>query len=121
MEVQGKLLKSLHQKQNVELKAENIRVVGPCDTVVCGCISQLSKQGFFWRNQFLSLLMAKACFTVHFLLFLLYISFIFLLFMSLLFNGSVGFFNSSVDLYKGLLIKEQPNRQVHRGNRKLTA
>ncbi|XP_025058339.1 probable asparagine--tRNA ligase, mitochondrial isoform X2 [Alligator sinensis] len=34
VEVQGKLLKSPHQKQNVELKAENIRVVGPCDTLM---------------------------------------------------------------------------------------
>ncbi|XP_019385964.1 PREDICTED: probable asparagine--tRNA ligase, mitochondrial [Crocodylus porosus] len=34
VEVQGKLLKSLHQKQNVELKAENIRVVGPCDALM---------------------------------------------------------------------------------------
>ncbi|XP_067389289.1 asparaginyl-tRNA synthetase isoform X2 [Emydura macquarii macquarii] len=33
VEVQGKLVKSLHRKQNVELKAENIRVVGPCDNL----------------------------------------------------------------------------------------
>ncbi|XP_065268269.1 asparaginyl-tRNA synthetase isoform X6 [Emys orbicularis] len=33
VEVQGKLVKSLHRMQNVELKAENIRVVGPCDTL----------------------------------------------------------------------------------------
>ncbi|XP_075775591.1 asparaginyl-tRNA synthetase isoform X3 [Pelodiscus sinensis] len=34
VEVQGKLVKSLHRMQNVELKAENIRVLGPCDTLV---------------------------------------------------------------------------------------
>ncbi|XP_074811741.1 asparaginyl-tRNA synthetase isoform X5 [Natator depressus] len=34
VEVQGKLVKSLHRMQNVELKAENIRVVGPCDTLM---------------------------------------------------------------------------------------
>uniref|UniRef100_A0A7M4FEL2 asparagine--tRNA ligase n=1 Tax=Crocodylus porosus TaxID=8502 RepID=A0A7M4FEL2_CROPO len=38
VEVQGKLLKSLHQKQNVELKAENIRVVGPCDALENGYV-----------------------------------------------------------------------------------
>ncbi|KAM6139728.1 asparaginyl-tRNA synthetase isoform 2-T2 [Pterocles gutturalis] len=32
VEVQGKLVKSPHRMQNVEMKAENIRVVGPCDT-----------------------------------------------------------------------------------------
>ncbi|NXK55337.1 SYNM protein, partial [Chauna torquata] len=32
VEVQGKLVKSPHKRQNVELKAETIRVVGPCDT-----------------------------------------------------------------------------------------
>ncbi|NXG61527.1 SYNM protein, partial [Hemiprocne comata] len=31
VEVQGKLVKSPHKMQNVELKAETIRVVGPCD------------------------------------------------------------------------------------------
>ncbi|KFP14539.1 hypothetical protein Z169_07730, partial [Egretta garzetta] len=31
VEVQGKLVKSPHRMQNVELKAETIRVVGPCD------------------------------------------------------------------------------------------
>uniref|UniRef100_A0A8C8RTI7 asparagine--tRNA ligase n=1 Tax=Pelusios castaneus TaxID=367368 RepID=A0A8C8RTI7_9SAUR len=33
VEVQGKLIRSLHKKQNVELKAENIRVIGPCDNL----------------------------------------------------------------------------------------
>ncbi|XP_061484956.1 probable asparagine--tRNA ligase, mitochondrial [Rhineura floridana] len=33
VEVQGKLIKSLHKRQNVELAAENIRVVGPCDVL----------------------------------------------------------------------------------------
>ncbi|KFQ26945.1 hypothetical protein N331_09745, partial [Merops nubicus] len=32
VEVQGKLVKSPHQKQNMELQAETIRVVGACDT-----------------------------------------------------------------------------------------
>ncbi|NXY72682.1 SYNM protein, partial [Glareola pratincola] len=32
VEVRGKLVKSPHKKQNMELKAETIRVVGPCDT-----------------------------------------------------------------------------------------
>ncbi|XP_025919548.1 probable asparagine--tRNA ligase, mitochondrial isoform X2 [Apteryx rowi] len=32
VEVQGKLVKSPHRMQNMELKAETIRVVGPCDT-----------------------------------------------------------------------------------------
>ncbi|KAM6416964.1 asparaginyl-tRNA synthetase isoform 3-T3 [Pluvialis apricaria] len=32
VEVQGKLVKSPHKMQNMELKAETIRVVGPCDT-----------------------------------------------------------------------------------------
>ncbi|NXG70642.1 SYNM protein, partial [Baryphthengus martii] len=32
VEVQGKLVKSPHQKQNMEVKAESIRVVGACDT-----------------------------------------------------------------------------------------
>ncbi|NWH27695.1 SYNM protein, partial [Grus americana] len=32
VEVQGKLVKSPHRMQNVELKAKTIRVVGPCDT-----------------------------------------------------------------------------------------
>ncbi|NXN76290.1 SYNM protein, partial [Himantopus himantopus] len=32
VEVQGKLVKSPHKMQNMELKAESIRVVGPCDT-----------------------------------------------------------------------------------------
>ncbi|NXE74048.1 SYNM protein, partial [Cochlearius cochlearius] len=31
VEVQGKLVKSPHRMQNMELKAETIRVVGPCD------------------------------------------------------------------------------------------
>ncbi|NWS71110.1 SYNM protein, partial [Crotophaga sulcirostris] len=31
VEVQGKLVKSPHEMQNMELKAETIRVVGPCD------------------------------------------------------------------------------------------
>ncbi|XP_027521525.1 probable asparagine--tRNA ligase, mitochondrial isoform X2 [Corapipo altera] len=31
VEVQGKLVKSPHRKQNMELQAETIRVVGPCD------------------------------------------------------------------------------------------
>ncbi|NWR33272.1 SYNM protein, partial [Tachuris rubrigastra] len=31
VEVQGKLVKSSHRKQNMELQAETIRVVGPCD------------------------------------------------------------------------------------------
>ncbi|XP_074788818.1 asparaginyl-tRNA synthetase isoform X6 [Athene noctua] len=31
VEVQGKLVKSPHKMQNMELKAETIRVVGPCD------------------------------------------------------------------------------------------
>ncbi|NWZ49998.1 SYNM protein, partial [Haliaeetus albicilla] len=33
VEVRGKLVKSPHRMQNVELKAETIRVVGPCDTL----------------------------------------------------------------------------------------
>ncbi|XP_003226016.1 asparaginyl-tRNA synthetase [Anolis carolinensis] len=33
VEVQGKLIKSPHKRQNVELAAENIRVVGPCDSL----------------------------------------------------------------------------------------
>ncbi|XP_053241146.1 probable asparagine--tRNA ligase, mitochondrial isoform X1 [Podarcis raffonei] len=33
VEVQGKLIKSPHKRQNVELAAENIRVVGPCDVL----------------------------------------------------------------------------------------
>ncbi|NWS45850.1 SYNM protein, partial [Probosciger aterrimus] len=37
VEVQGKLVKSPHKMQNMELKAETIRVVGPCDTLVCHC------------------------------------------------------------------------------------
>ncbi|NWX45394.1 SYNM protein, partial [Steatornis caripensis] len=32
VEVQGQLVKSPHRMQNMELKAETIRVVGPCDT-----------------------------------------------------------------------------------------
>ncbi|XP_029458068.1 probable asparagine--tRNA ligase, mitochondrial isoform X2 [Rhinatrema bivittatum] len=32
VEVQGKLVKSHHKKQNVELQAEDIQIVGPCDT-----------------------------------------------------------------------------------------
>ncbi|NXC73951.1 SYNM protein, partial [Anhinga anhinga] len=32
VEVQGKLVRSPHRMQNMELKAETIRVVGPCDT-----------------------------------------------------------------------------------------
>ncbi|NXW83491.1 SYNM protein, partial [Alopecoenas beccarii] len=32
VEVEGKLVKSPHKMQNMELKAETIRVVGPCDT-----------------------------------------------------------------------------------------
>ncbi|XP_076184549.1 asparaginyl-tRNA synthetase isoform X2 [Aptenodytes patagonicus] len=32
VEVQGKLVKSPHRKQNMEVKAETIHVVGPCDT-----------------------------------------------------------------------------------------
>ncbi|NXE31522.1 SYNM protein, partial [Ptilorrhoa leucosticta] len=32
VEVQGKLVKSPHRMQNMELQAETIRVVGPCDT-----------------------------------------------------------------------------------------
>ncbi|NXN19708.1 SYNM protein, partial [Indicator maculatus] len=32
VEVQGKLVKSPHRRQNMELQAETIRVVGPCDT-----------------------------------------------------------------------------------------
>ncbi|KFR05725.1 hypothetical protein N306_09990, partial [Opisthocomus hoazin] len=32
VEVEGKLVKSPHSMQNMELKAETIRVVGPCDT-----------------------------------------------------------------------------------------
>lgn len=37
MEVQGKLVRSPHKTQNMELQAETIRVVGPCDTWVCRC------------------------------------------------------------------------------------
>ncbi|XP_078512368.1 asparaginyl-tRNA synthetase [Lissotriton helveticus] len=33
VEVKGTLLKSLHKKQSVELKAGEIRVIGPCDTL----------------------------------------------------------------------------------------
>nr|XP_034971870.1 probable asparagine--tRNA ligase, mitochondrial [Zootoca vivipara] len=33
VEVQGKLIKSPHKRQNVELAAENICVVGPCDVL----------------------------------------------------------------------------------------
>ncbi|XP_048351303.1 probable asparagine--tRNA ligase, mitochondrial [Sphaerodactylus townsendi] len=33
VEVQGKLVRSPHKKQNVELAAESIRVVGPCDVL----------------------------------------------------------------------------------------
>lgn len=33
VEVQGKLVKSPHKRQKVELEAENIRVVGPCDVL----------------------------------------------------------------------------------------
>uniref|UniRef100_A0A8C3CD05 asparagine--tRNA ligase n=1 Tax=Cairina moschata TaxID=8855 RepID=A0A8C3CD05_CAIMO len=33
VEVRGKLVKSPHKMQNVELKAESIRVVGPCDAL----------------------------------------------------------------------------------------
>uniref|UniRef100_A0A8B9SFS7 asparagine--tRNA ligase n=1 Tax=Anas platyrhynchos TaxID=8839 RepID=A0A8B9SFS7_ANAPL len=33
VEVRGKLVKSPHKMQNMELKAESIRVVGPCDTL----------------------------------------------------------------------------------------
>ncbi|OCT93295.1 probable asparagine--tRNA ligase, mitochondrial [Xenopus laevis] len=33
VEVQGILVKSLHKKQNVELKAEDLRIIGPCDSV----------------------------------------------------------------------------------------
>ena len=35
MEVQGQLVKSPSKKQNVELKAEKIEVVGNCDARVC--------------------------------------------------------------------------------------
>lgn len=35
MEVQGQLVKSLSKRQNVELKAEKIEVVGNCDAKVC--------------------------------------------------------------------------------------
>ncbi|NXK77380.1 SYNM protein, partial [Amazona guildingii] len=34
VEVQGKLVKSPHKMQNMELKAETIRVVGPCDALL---------------------------------------------------------------------------------------
>ncbi|KFU92825.1 hypothetical protein M959_12144, partial [Chaetura pelagica] len=34
VEVQGKLVKSPHKMQNMELKAETIHVVGPCDAVL---------------------------------------------------------------------------------------
>lgn len=35
VEVQGQLVKSPSKKQNVELKAEKIEVVGNCDAKVC--------------------------------------------------------------------------------------
>ena len=35
MEVQGQLVKSPSKKQNVELKAEKIEIVGNCDAKVC--------------------------------------------------------------------------------------
>lgn len=35
VEVQGQLVKSPSKKQNVELKAEKIEIVGNCDTKVC--------------------------------------------------------------------------------------
>ena len=35
VEVQGQLVKSPSKKQNVELKAEKIEVVGSCDAKVC--------------------------------------------------------------------------------------
>ncbi|MGH0182443.1 UNVERIFIED_CONTAM: hypothetical protein FKN15_009500, partial [Acipenser sinensis] len=34
VEISGNLIKSPHKKQSVELQADNIRVVGPCDPVV---------------------------------------------------------------------------------------
>lgn len=48
MEVQGKLVKSPHKMQNMELQAEAIRVVGPCDIWVCH-YSRRSRTG---GNQF---------------------------------------------------------------------
>ncbi|KAM4683684.1 asparaginyl-tRNA synthetase isoform 2-T2 [Amazona ochrocephala] len=38
VEVQGKLVKSPHKMQNMELKAETIRVVGPCDALDNGYV-----------------------------------------------------------------------------------
>lgn len=35
VEVQGQLVKSPSKRQNVELKAENITVIGNCDAKVC--------------------------------------------------------------------------------------
>lgn len=35
VEVQGQLVKSPSKRQNVELKAEKIKVVGNCDAKVC--------------------------------------------------------------------------------------
>ncbi|XP_069496028.1 asparaginyl-tRNA synthetase isoform X2 [Ambystoma mexicanum] len=33
VEVRGKLVKSLHKKQSIELAAEDIRIIGPCDSL----------------------------------------------------------------------------------------
>uniref|UniRef100_A0A6J0VKL5 asparagine--tRNA ligase n=1 Tax=Pogona vitticeps TaxID=103695 RepID=A0A6J0VKL5_9SAUR len=51
VEVQGKLTESLHKKQNVELVAENIRVVGPCDPLAFPLIYN-TRQSLEYLRQF---------------------------------------------------------------------
>lgn len=64
MEVQGKLVKSPHRMQNMELQAETIRVVGPCDIWVCHYRRKDRTAG----NQFLKIqVSSKACLKLYFL------------------------------------------------------
>ncbi|KAJ6664881.1 hypothetical protein lerEdw1_005853 [Lerista edwardsae] len=51
VEVQGKLVKSLHKGQKVELAAENIRVVGPCD-VLTFPLKYKTRQSLEYLRQF---------------------------------------------------------------------
>lgn len=64
MEVQGKLVKSPHRMQNMELQAETISVVGPCDIWVC----HYSRRGRSAENQFLKVQVSKkhACNCIFF-------------------------------------------------------
>nr|XP_060627199.1 probable asparagine--tRNA ligase, mitochondrial [Anolis sagrei ordinatus]XP_060627200.1 probable asparagine--tRNA ligase, mitochondrial [Anolis sagrei ordinatus] len=51
VEVQGKLIKSPHKRQNVELAAESIRVVGSCDGLVFP-LKYKTHQSFEYLRQF---------------------------------------------------------------------